>query len=287
MKFYGIVVFICCCVQFCWADGLTQSITTLTQTLDDLTTALKTPRTKKSSDTGKKSESTGKKVMTTLQLKKQTPVKSTAPYEYSETYDLTNGKTIRLEVQDITKMTNVQAIVNAANAGLHAGGGVCGAIYGAAGSSELTQIVDDWKKKNNKPNGINVGEAALTGVPFGKVNKLPENIEYIVHAVGPNCTTSEKTNWKQLLKDAYTNSLLEAAKKNIKSVAFPSISTAIFGCNPDEAAPIAIQSVLAYLEKNPKTSIEKVIFVFWPNSNGAAEQAVDDYATILDDTFKK
>lgn len=277
--YYCAILLSCCVIQFCCADPLSTALERLSTKLTQLSAAL--------TSASKKSKFSGVKLVTTLPIPTKSAVHTSPPsYEHRVEYDFLHAS-IELAVQDITTMTQVQAIVNAANAGLQAGDGVCGAIYAAAGSSELTTIVDNWKKLNNKLNGINVGQAALTGVPFGKVNKLPSNIQYIVHAVGPNCTvTTEKANWKKLLADAYTNSLIEADKKKVHSIAFPSISTAIFGCNPDEAAPVALQAVLTYFEQHPKSSIQKVVFVFWvPGDTYAAEDALKTYEAIIDATF--
>lgn len=174
------------------------------------------------------------------------------------------SKVLKFQVQDITTMTDVDTIVNAANEGLAAGSGVCGAIYAAVGHTQLENEVKKWKK-TNKRQSINTGEAALTLVPANANATFPKNIKYIIHAVGPRCSTGVKMNASEqkLLADAYKNSLLEAEKVGATSIAFPSISTAIFGCPFNEATKIAIKTVIAYLKNNPMSSIKKVVLLFY------------------------
>ncbi|MCX7727072.1 MAG: macro domain-containing protein, partial [Chitinispirillaceae bacterium] len=126
-----------------------------------------------------------------------------------------SGKVV-VDVGDITK-ENVDAIVNAANSSLMGGGGVDGAIHRVGGPD----ILQECKKIRETfyPNGLPVGKAvATTG---GNLKA-----KYVIHTVGP-VWNGGKNNEDKLLQDAYLNSLKEAEKLNIKSIAFPAIST---GC---------------------------------------------------------
>lgn len=183
---------------------------------------------------------------------------------------------------DITKL-HVDAMVNAANNELAAGSGVCGAIYAKAGGQNLEQVVQNevFAREPNLPKiqgkfrtgmvpVIGVGEARVTSIPKTDQNGQPtinnnaQQVKYVVHAVGPDCRVSEqKADWKNKLREAYRNSLLVVAnKKDVKSIAFPAISTAIFDCPIEEAADIAISIILGQVIH---THIKHVIFIFLPN----------------------
>ena len=143
---------------------------------------------------------------------------------------------------DITKLS-VDAIVNAANERLRAGSGVCGAIHDAAGP--------ELEKECLTLGGCKTGEAKIT-----KGYNLPA--KWVVQAVGPVWHGGNKGE-DELLAGCYRNSLALAEKHNIKTIAFPSISTGIFGFPIERAVKIAIGEVKGFLSEN--TSIEKVIFV--------------------------
>lgn len=155
---------------------------------------------------------------------------------------------IKLIQDDITKL-NVDAIVNAANGRLAGGGGVDGAIHRAAGS-ELSEACQK-----------------LVGCPTGSSKitpgfKLPA--KYIIHTVGP-VWRGGNSNENQLLASCYKASLDIAAQNNIKSIAFPNISTGIYGFPKQEAANIAINTVSSFLIENqlPK----QVFFVCFDEQN--------------------
>ena len=135
---------------------------------------------------------------------------------------------------DITKI-KVDAIVNAANTQLLAGGGVCGAIFRAAGYSELQAACD-------KVSPIQTGGAVET--PAFKLNA-----KIIIHTAGPIWQGGNK-NERQLLENCYTNSLKIAVKNNCKSIAFPLISSGIYGVPYEVALNAAKTSIEKFLEVN-------------------------------------
>ena len=153
---------------------------------------------------------------------------------------------IQLVKGDITKI-EVDAIVNAANSRLVGGGGVDGAIHRAGGPA----IMHECDVIREKHGGCPTGEAIkTTGGNLPAMN--------VIHAVGPVWNGGNK-NESVLLGNAYLNSLKIAEKNHLKSVAFPNISTGVYGYPLEEAAGIAINIVKEYLEQG--TTIEKVVFV--------------------------
>lgn len=149
---------------------------------------------------------------------------------------------IELHKGDITKL-KIDAIVNAANTSLLGGGGVDGAIHRAAGS-ELYEY-------NKKHGGCPTGEAKIS-----PGFKLPA--KFIIHTVGPVWNGGNR-NEEKLLADCYKNSLKLAVQNNIKTIAFPSISTGVYRFPVERASKIAVKEVKVFVDKNP--SVEKVIFV--------------------------
>jgi O-acetyl-ADP-ribose deacetylase (regulator of RNase III) len=157
---------------------------------------------------------------------------------------------------DITTL-NVDAIVNAANNSLLGGGGVDGAIHRAAGPALLEEC--------RLLNGCKTGEAKMT-----KGYNL--KARYVIHTVGPVWRGGNK-NEKDLLEGAYKNSLSTAADNNIQSIAFPNISTGVYGFPKREAAEIAIYTTKTFLERNAQ--INKVFFVCFDKEN------YDLYASMI------
>ena len=134
---------------------------------------------------------------------------------------------------DITTMA-VDAIVNAANAGLQMGGGVCGAIFRAAGPQKLQEAC-------NKLAPIKTGEAVIT-------NGFDAKAKFIIHTAGPIYDPTDKQQAEQL-SNCYSNSLKLAAQNNLTSIAFPLISAGIYGYPLNEAIQIAIDSINGFLQK--------------------------------------
>jgi len=149
---------------------------------------------------------------------------------------------IFIEKGDITKL-KVDAIVNAANNSLLGGGGVDGAIHRAAGP-ELIEY-------NRRLGGCLTGEAKIS-----PGFKLPA--KSIIHTVGP-IWQDGKHDEDQLLANCYRNSLEMAIENDVKTIAFPSISTGAYHFPLDRAAGIAVREVKNFLEKND--DLEKVIFI--------------------------
>jgi O-acetyl-ADP-ribose deacetylase (regulator of RNase III) len=163
-----------------------------------------------------------------------------------------NFEMIKLLQGDITKV-EVDAVVNAANTSLLGGGGVDGAIHRAGGPA----ILNDCRKIIAKQGGCKTGEAVIT-----TAGNLPA--KFVIHTVGPVWNGGGKGE-EQLLANAYWNSLLLAAENNIRTIAFPNISTGIYHFPKDKAAAIAVGTVKEFLENN--TSLKEVLFICFDEEN--------------------
>lgn len=149
---------------------------------------------------------------------------------------------MRIFQGDITTL-KVDAIVNAANNALLGGGGVDGAIHHAAGPKLLAECMT--------LGGCRTGEAKITGG-----YNLPS--EHVIHTVGP-VWQGGNANESALLADCYQNSLMVAEENGLKTVAFPSISTGVFGFPKERATRIAVREVKAFLGQDVR--VEQVTFV--------------------------
>lgn len=166
---------------------------------------------------------------------------------------------IKLIKGDITKIDQVDAIVNAANSSLLGGGGVDGAIHRAAGPDLLFEC--------RLLGGCKTGQAKIT-----KGYRL--SCKHIIHTVGP-VWNGGSHNEEELLANCYKNSLELAMKNQIRTIAFPSISTGIYAFPVDRAAKIAVSTVNQFLKENPG-QFEEVLWVLFDDKTLAAYQAAVD-----------
>lgn len=175
---------------------------------------------------------------------------------------MASSNRIQLVQGDITRQP-VAAIVNAANSSLLGGGGVDGAIHRAGGP----QILEECRAIRARQGGCKTGEAVIT-----TGGQLPA--AHVIHTVGPVWNGGQKGE-PDLLASCYRNSLGLAAKNQLESVAFPGISTGIYGYPKQEAADIAVREVRQWLAAHdfPKS----VLFVaFDDESRRAYERALAD-----------
>lgn len=166
---------------------------------------------------------------------------------------------IKLVKADITTI-EIDAIVNAANKSLLGGGGVDGAIHRKGGKA----ILDECIEIRNRQGGCKTGEAVITNA-----GNLPA--KYVIHTVGPVWNGGNKKE-EQLLRNCYTNSLNLALDNNIKTIAFPNISTGIYHFPKEIAAQIAINTIKNFDRVN---SFREIIFVCFDEEN------YDLYHTML------
>jgi O-acetyl-ADP-ribose deacetylase (regulator of RNase III) len=162
---------------------------------------------------------------------------------------------------------NVDAIVNAANTELKMGGGVCGAIFRAAGPAKLQKACD-------KVAPIKTGEAAIT-----PGFHLPA--KYVIHAAGPVYDHRRKTQSEAELRSAYTESLNLATKHKCKSIAFPLISSGIYGYPKEEALQVATAVIMDYLAAHDLdvylVVFDKTAFVVSQKLLGEVDSYIDEH----------
>ena len=159
---------------------------------------------------------------------------------------------IELIKGDITKVT-ADCIVNAANTSLLGGGGVDGAIHRAGGQA----ILEDCRKIIVRQGGCKVGQAVIT-----TAGNMPS--KFVIHTVGPVWNNGRKDE-REKLADCYRNSLQLAVENGCKTIAFPNISTGLYKFPKDEAARIAVETIVEFFSKSGK--MEKVIFVCFDEDN--------------------
>ena len=152
---------------------------------------------------------------------------------------------IKLIQGDITK-ESIDVIVNAANTTLRGGGGVDGAIHSEGGSVILQECIEKY------PNGCKTGEARVTTAGLMEA-------KWVIHTPGPIWKGGNQGE-ERLLRDSYRNSILAANECGAKSIAFPSISTGVYGFAIKKASKVAVQTVI---EKAKGSSIKEVHFVLF------------------------
>ncbi len=154
------------------------------------------------------------------------------------------GVTVELTTGNIAKQSDVEAVVNAANAQLRTGGGVAGALHSAAGPGLATET------RPMAP--IEPGEAVISGA-----HDLPN--DHVIHVLGPVYGRDDPSD--ELLRTGYENALRQAEENTIASVAFPALSTGAFGYPLDEAARIALETILdAAPDLDSVTHVRFVLF---------------------------
>ena len=169
--------------------------------------------------------------------------------------------------QDITKM-KVDAIVNAANTDLQMGGGVCGAIFKAAGAAQLQAACD-------KLAPIKTGEAVITS-GFD----LPA--KFVIHAAGPVYRYQNAEQSEKLLRSAYMESLRLAIENNCESIAFPLISSGIYGYPKDEALQVATAAIQDFLINN---DIDITLVVFDKSAFTVSRELLGEVESYIDEHY--
>jgi O-acetyl-ADP-ribose deacetylase len=169
---------------------------------------------------------------------------------------------LELAQGDITK-EETEAIGNAANAALAGGGGVDGAIHRAGGPSIMAELKARYR-------GCPTGSAVITAGGNLKA-------KYVVHAVGPRYSGTAKDS--ELLASAYQKSLELCSQNKVSSIAFPSISTGIYGYPVEEASLIALKTVKDYLKDHSEIKLVRFV-LFDPTTYLAYEKALKELAAL-------
>jgi O-acetyl-ADP-ribose deacetylase len=169
--------------------------------------------------------------------------------------EVNGGVTVEIVEGDISSQDDMDAVVNAANAELTSGGGVAGAIHQAAGPG--------LAEESRPLSPIQPGEAVITGG-----HELPNR--HVIHVLGPVYGSDKPED--ELLAQCYRNALSLAEEYDLESVAFPSISTGAFGYPVEEAAEVALRTVLESAEN--LQSIRRIRFVLYGEENFEAYKRV-------------
>jgi O-acetyl-ADP-ribose deacetylase (regulator of RNase III) len=171
--------------------------------------------------------------------------------------------TLEIIQGDITQQ-DTEAIGNAANSALAGGGGVDGAIHRAGGPTLMAELKAKYK-------GCPTGSAVITGGGNLKA-------KYVIHTVGPRYSGSPKD--PELLSSAYRKSLELCTQNKISSIAFPSISTGIYGYPVEEASRIALKTVLEVLKEHPEIKLVRFV-LFDSNTLRVYEEALKEITKAL------
>jgi O-acetyl-ADP-ribose deacetylase len=171
--------------------------------------------------------------------------------------------TLEVVQGDITQQ-DTMAIANAANSALAGGGGVDGAIHRAGGPTIMSELKTRYK-------GCPTGSAVITGGANLKA-------KYVIHAVGPRY--SGRPHDAELLASAYQKSLELCTQNKISSIAFPSISTGIYGYPVEEASRIALKTVMDYLTDHPEVQLVRFV-LFDSKTYSVYEKALKELMTTL------
>lgn len=169
--------------------------------------------------------------------------------------------------QDITRM-KVDALVNAANTDLQRGGGVCGAIFKAAGEEKLAAAC-------HQLGPIKTGEAVITPGFALLAN-------YIIHTAGPVFNNYPPQESRRLLRLCYTNSLNLAISNHCRSIAFPLISSGIYGYPKGEALQVATEAIGDFLNDH---EMDVYLAVFEREAFGLSKKLMGDIASYIDDHY--
>jgi O-acetyl-ADP-ribose deacetylase (regulator of RNase III) len=169
-----------------------------------------------------------------------------------------NQSVLEIVQGDIT-LQDTEAVGNAANAALAGGGGVDGAIHRAGGPTIMAELRARFE-------GCPTGSAVITGGGNLKA-------KYVIHAVGPRYSGSSKD--PQLLSGAYRKSLELCTEYKISSIAFPSISTGVYGYPVEEASRIALKTVMDYLKVYPEIKLVRFV-LFDSNTCRVYEEALKE-----------
>jgi len=204
-------------------------------------------------------------IKTVRQLFQAEVIKDAAKHRYKANADFLDR--VSLFQGDITLM-EVDSIVNAANKSLLGGGGVDGAIHSAAGNKLY--------KECKTLGGCETGDAKITSA-----YRLPS--KHIIHTVGPIYSRSDVETRAQQLDSCYKTSLNLAVEHNLKHIAFPSISTGIYGYPIQDATHIALDVVRRFCESDVGSKLDRIIFVVWSNKDKEVyETLIPEYFPSLD-----
>jgi len=171
--------------------------------------------------------------------------------------------TLEVAQGDITHQ-DTEAIGNAANSALAGGGGVDGAIHRAGGPSIMSELKTRYK-------GCPTGSAVITGGGNLKA-------KFVIHAVGPRYSGSPKD--PELLSGAYRKSLELCTQNKISSIAFPSISTGIYGYPVQEASRVALKTVMDYLKNHPEIMLVRFV-LFDSRTFDVYKESLKEIAILL------